>query len=323
VPVQPNVLTPAGDPVRFHNLDGSGPPALDAVLRWAALDRVTGRRHRDTRPFTTPRVENDGAALRANTTAPLLCWVGHATWVVQLAGVNLLVDPVWCPSLGGLVRRNVAPGVALEALPRLDAVLVTHNHRDHLDAWTMKRLSGLGVGVVVVPAGLGPTVRPWVRSNVVELGWWETYRLGPVTVTFVPAQHWSRRSLADTNRSAWGGYVVEGGGRRVHHLGDSALFPGFREIARRVGSPDVALVPVGAYEPGWFMRRQHLSPEDAVQAGLDLGAGRIVAMHWGTFQLSDEWLGEPPQRFLQAGQGDARVVERLTVVPVGGVVTLA
>ncbi|MEW5850480.1 MAG: MBL fold metallo-hydrolase [Myxococcota bacterium] len=306
--------------MRFRNMDGSGPHDLGAVFRWAFVDRVSGKRAPDRRQFTTPRVANDGAGLRANTHDAAVCWVGHATWVMQLCGVNLVVDPIWAKAIGGVVKRLSEPGVALGDLPRIDVVLVTHNHRDHMDAPSLRHLATTtGMPIAIVPLGLIPAMKALGYTRVVELGWWESTTVGSVKVTLVPSQHWSRRGLNDTNETLWGGFVVEGGGKRVYHSGDTAYFNGFSEIARRVGAPDVALLPIGAYEPEWFMRRQHMNPEDALRAGLDMDARRILAMHWGTYQLTDEWLGEPPEKLLVLAGKDPQVLERTRVVPLGHV----
>ncbi|HET9752789.1 MAG TPA: MBL fold metallo-hydrolase, partial [Myxococcales bacterium] len=132
--------------------------------------------------------------------------------------------------------------------------------------------------------------------NVVELGWWEEHREGGLSIAFVPSQHWSQRGPFDRNRSLWGGFVIEGSRSRLYHAGDTAWFAGFREIGERFPGLDAALLPIGAYDPGWFMETQHMNPEQAVQGFLDLRARRLVAMHWGTFKLTDEPLNEPPQR---------------------------
>jgi L-ascorbate metabolism protein UlaG (beta-lactamase superfamily) len=293
--------------VKYKNLDGSTPHTLGNVVKWVM------NRKRDTRAFVTPRVENDGAALRQNSSEPWLTWIGHATWLVQLGGKNVLIDPIWAKAISGVIPRKSDPGVRIEDLPRIDAVLVSHNHRDHMDAPTLKRFTS---AEAIVPLGLAPAMKKIGYTRVVELDWWQSHALGDVTVHFVPSQHWSRRGLNDSNDTLWGGFVIAGGGKKVYHSGDTAYFDGFKTIGERLGPIDIALLPIGAYEPEWFMRKQHMNPEDALHAFRDLRAGRMLAMHWGTYQLTDEWLGEPPlalQRLL-TGAADA---SRVQVVRIG------
>jgi L-ascorbate metabolism protein UlaG (beta-lactamase superfamily) len=214
--------------------------------------------------------------------------------------------------VGGFVKRNVPAPLAPKDLPHVDAALVSHSHYDHLDVATLK-----GVGAPVV-AGLGlARVLRGEGLAAAELGWWQTARIGDVTVTFVPAQHWSRRAIADTNRTLWGGFVVEGPSGAVYHSGDTGWFDGFAEIGRRFPAIDAALLPIGAYDPAWFMSPQHLNPEEALAAFRALGARTFFAMHWGTFKLTDEPLDEPPQR-LEAERARLGVApSRVRVLAVG------
>jgi L-ascorbate metabolism protein UlaG (beta-lactamase superfamily) len=298
---------------RFTNLDGSRPHGLATVARWAVWDRLTGKRRASPDRAPIPSVPPD-LALLATPPPPgepaRVTWLGHATFLVQLDGVSLLTDPALMPSIVGGIRRNVPPGVPIERLPPIDAALVSHGHFDHLDLPTLRRLRGrasalpappaprrAGVRGVPVVAGLGQE-RFFRRRGLVatELGWWSSTYVGGVRVTFVPAQHWSRRGLLDTNRTLWGGFVVEGSRATVYHAGDTAWFDGFAAIGARFSHLDAALLPIGAYDPPWFMGTQHLDPEQALRAFVALGARTFVAMHWGTFKLADEPLDEPPGR---------------------------
>lgn len=298
---------------RFVNLDGSGPKGLGAVLKWSVLDRLTGKRRSAPDRAPVPAVAPDLARL-AVPPAPgegaRVTWLGHASFLVQLDGVSLLVDPVLGEKVV-TVRRNVPPGLTAEQLPHIDAALVSHGHYDHLDLPTLTR-----VGAVVY-AGLGQR-RLLEKAGLacVELGWWQTARVGPVEVTFVPAQHWSRRGLGDTNRALWGGFVVKGSSATVYHAGDTGWFGGFTEIGARFHI-DAALLPIGAYDPAWFMSPQHLNPEEALRAFGDLGAATFVAMHWGTFKLSDEPLDEPPRRLEAERARLGLPPERVRVLAVG------
>ena len=279
---------------RFVNLDGSGPHPSSSVFKWAVVDRVLGRRRPYTGSARAPSVAADVEGLKHPPAAGegvRLTWIGHASWLVQLDGVSLLIDPVLSTSIGPGVRRRVPPALDVTQLPHIDAQLVTHNHRDHLDLPSLRRvqrpvIAGLGLDRFFSSNGLACS----------ELDWWKATKVGDVTVRFVPSQHWSRRGLNDANETLWGGFVIEGSSARVYHSGDTAYFDGFSEIGRRSGVIDAALLPIGAYDPQWFMQKQHMNPEEAVRAFGDLGAREFVAMHWGTFQLTDEPLDEPPAR---------------------------
>ncbi len=281
-------------PPRFVNLDGSGPPLFERIIKWAITDNLAGRRRRSPRRAEIPTVRTDPDALATppRTGEPArLTWLGHSSWLAQLDGVSLLIDPVLSDTIPVFTRRNVPPALRAPQLPRIDASLVSHNHYDHLDMPTHRQvraraIAGKGMGALFAAEG--------IRCD--ELGWWDAVEVGPVKVTFVPAQHWSRRSLFDTNATLWGGFVIEGSTARLYHTGDTAYFDGFAEIGRRFPGIDAAMIPIGAYDPGWFMEHQHMNPEQAVQSFVDLGARAVLAMHWGTFKLTDEPLDEPPLR---------------------------
>lgn len=251
-----------------------------------------------SRRGATPVVPFDPEALERN---PAVTWIGHATFYVRLDGAAFLTDPVYSERASPLSfagpRRLVPPGVPLDALPRLDFALLSHDHYDHADRPTLRRLAERGVPFVV-PTGVGELVREAGGRVAAELGWWQDARVAGVSVTCVPARHFSGRGFADRNRRLWGGFVVAGERRRFYHSGDTALFDGFSEIGRRAGPIDLACLPIGAYEPRAIMGPIHLNPEEAVRAALDLDARAAVGMHFGTFDLSDEPLDEPPRRFL-------------------------
>jgi N-acyl-phosphatidylethanolamine-hydrolysing phospholipase D len=249
------------------------------------------------RPGAAARAAFDPAALALD---PSATWIGHATVLVRLDGASFLTDPVFSGRVGPLglagPPRLVAPGVPLADLPRIDFALVSHDHYDHADLPTVRALAARGVRVVV-PRGLGSLVRA-AGAEAVELAWWDSAEIAGVRVHCVPAQHFSGRGVFDRNRRLWAGFVVEGRSRRFYHAGDTGYFAGLAEIGRRLGHPDLAAVPIGAYEPRAVMRHVHLTPEEAVQAALDVGAVKVLGMHWGTFDLADEPLDEPPRRFL-------------------------
>jgi len=312
---------PASVRYRFVNLDGSEPHAFSSVFKWAVMDRMLGRRRNDGLGEPAPRVVADLDALRdppAVGEPARLTWIGHASWLVQLDGVSLLLDPIFSESLGPGVNRFVPPGVTVAELPPIRAQLVTHNHRDHLDVPSLQ-----AVGAPVV-AGLG--LAPFFSKlglSCTELDWWTETKVGAVTVRFVPSQHWSRRGLNDANATLWGGFVIEGSTARLYHSGDTAYFDGFAEIARRCGSIDAALLPIGAYDPAWFMSKQHMNPEEATRAFTDLGARQFVAMHWGTFKLTDEPLDEPTARLRAEWQRLGKDPALCHVLPVGASLQIA
>ncbi len=298
---------------RFANLDGSYvSKGLGEVLRWKL-----GTNPPATADLPTPFVDNDGV-LVATASRPGLTFIGHATYLIQLGGLSMLVDPIYAERLA-IVKRFAPPGLAMSALPKIDVVLVTHNHRDHMDAATLESLTARWPALTfVVPKGLGAWFDKRKLGRVVELGWWEHHDpSSDVRVTFVPSQHWSQRGPFDRNESLWGGYVVEGGGHRVYHSGDTAYFEGFHDIKERVGRIDAAMLPIGAYEPRWFMKPQHMNPEDAARAFVDLGATRLVAMHWGTFKLTDEPMHEPPRFLREIARAEKIEDERIVIPAIG------
>lgn len=309
-------------PHRYANADPAHRPhGARAILRWAFWDRLTGRRRPQPPGPPAPRVDPDLDLIGGSSPLPRLAWIGHASFLGCLGGASFLIDPVFSSRVGGLYRRHGEPGLDPEQLPQLAAVLVTHNHYDHLDA---PSLAAVAAEVpVVVPAGVGGWMKRRGRRQVVELEWWQSVSLGGLDITFVPARHWSKRGVADTNASWWGGYVVGAGGGAVYHAGDTASFEGFTEIGRRCGPLTAAMLPIGGYEPAWFMEQQHLNPEQAGEAFLELGARILVPMHWGAFQLTDEPLCEPRGRIERwwRAQPDLRG-RRLEVLAVGETLTL-
>lgn len=307
---------------RFSNLDPRHRfHDARAILRWGVWDRLTGRRRVRPAGPPAPWVEPDAGRVRHPGDRPQLTWGGHATFLASLAGRSVVVDPVFSDRVARFVPRHGRAGLSAGLLPPLSAVLVSHNHYDHLD-----RPSLLGIDSrvpAIVPRGLARWFRRWNRRPVVELDWWGSVEIDALTITLVPSRHWSRRWVADLNRTHWGGFVVEGGGIGVYHAGDSALFDGFGEIGRRFPGLAAALLPIGAYEPVWFMGRQHMTPEQAGEAFLRLGAARLVPMHWGAFQLTDEPVSEPIGRLREWWRrhrpGDGR---RLVEMAVGQTVEL-
>jgi L-ascorbate metabolism protein UlaG (beta-lactamase superfamily) len=280
---------------RYHNADPDHRPhGPGEILRWGVIDRLLGRRRISPPGPPAPRITPDLSMIHSETTSPWLTWLGHASFICGLNGRRFLIDPVFSDHAGWVVRRHVPPALDPGDLPSLSAIVVTHNHYDHLDEAAMRTLPAHIP--VVVPLGLGRWMRRTGRERVIELGWWQSAEVDGLEITLVPARHWSRRGIFDTNRSLWGGYVVASNGHSVYHSGDTGWFDGFEEIASRFPGLGAAMLPIGGYEPAWFMEQQHLNPEQAGRAFVELEATHLVPMHWGTFQLTDEPLCAPPNR---------------------------
>jgi N-acyl-phosphatidylethanolamine-hydrolysing phospholipase D len=288
------------------------PKGLGALLRWRADALRDGLPKPPQTP--TPVVAADLAYLRTNAAAglamePAITWIGHATMLVQAGAMNILTDPMFSQRASPLAfigpKRHVDPGIALAELPRIDVVLISHNHYDHLDDASVRALAAQpgGSPLFIVPLGLKAWFAQRDISRVVELDWWQSHTVGALEVVLTPVQHWSGRGLTDRMATLWGGYALFAPDFHVFFAGDTAYSPDFAEIRARFaarqtpadgGGFDVALLPIGAYEPRWFMKAQHVDPAEAVQIHLDLQAKQSIGMHWGTFELSDESLDRPP-----------------------------
>jgi N-acyl-phosphatidylethanolamine-hydrolysing phospholipase D len=289
-------------------------PVAEQVKTSADILRWQRERSRSELPPTPEAnalpVVHDG--LRSLGDADGAVWVGHATAFLRLGGFNVLTDPVFSDRVSPVQwagpRRIQPPGLRIADLPRLDAVLITHDHYDHLDRTSVRALArgSQADATWFAPLGHGEWLRRQGVRRVVELDWWETSGIpGPggrrLLVTCTPAQHWTRRDPFSSNRRLWGGFAVRArgpaGSRAAFFAGDSGYFEGFREIGRVLGPFDLSLIPVGAYEPRWFMRFAHMNPEEAVETYRDLGGvGLMLPIHWGTFRLTDEDPLEPPVR---------------------------
>lgn len=256
-------------------------------------------------------------------------FVNHGTFLIQLEGLNILTDPVWSERTSPISwigpKRVRAPGIDFDQLPHIDLVLISHNHYDHFDLPTLKRLNRKFSPKVVVPIGDRALASAAGCKDIVEMDWWETLEIKPgTTVAFAPAQHQANRGVFDRQHSLWGSYMVTAGERRIYFGGDSGYSAHFSEIRKRLGPPDVALIGIGAYEPNWFMKVIHMNPAEAVVAHRDLGARQSIGMHFGTFQLSGEAIdqpqadlktalnaeGVPESEFIVLNEGETRVYRR-------------
>ena len=309
------------------------PRGIGALLKWRSDAARAGLPKPPQQE--TPRVATDLAFVRANAVAgaamvPAVTWIGHASTLIQAGGSNILTDPIFSERASPLgfigPKRHLAPGLALAELPHIDAVVVSHNHYDHLDAASVKALAAQpgGPPLFIVPLG----VKAWLAgsgiANAVELDWWQAARVGSVEIVFTPVQHWSGRSLTDRMETLWGGYAIFAPNFQVFFTGDTAYSKDFADIHARFAARhgagrgfDLALIPIGAYEPRWFMSEQHVDPAEAVRIHQDLAAERSIGIHWGTFQLTDESLDEPPQALTRAVRGASLRDGAFTVLAIG------
>jgi L-ascorbate metabolism protein UlaG (beta-lactamase superfamily) len=285
-------------PANFDDRLTNALPSTRDVLR---MLRENGPRHATLADAARIPVDRQRVLARAAAGRTLVTWVGHATYVIRIGGLTLLTDPVFSRHIPGVRPRLTPAGVDWDALGPINAVLISHNHYDHLDAPTIRRLPR--TTPLLVPANLAWWFRRRGFRDVTDLDWWESREIapgtggGPVRFDFVPAHHWSRRTLTDTNKSLWGGWMITAAdGTRIYFAGDTGYGHWFSAIGERYPDIDLALLPVGAYEPAWFMQPMHLNPEEAVRACGEVGARRMAPMHWGAFVLSSEPIMEPLER---------------------------
>jgi N-acyl-phosphatidylethanolamine-hydrolysing phospholipase D len=286
----------------FRNLDGS--------YQYSMLQRANRLMRRvlfesfPSRGRTPAVLRNDGAELRANGTTPTVTWVGHSTLLVQLDGVNILTDPHWgdraSPVAFAGPHRLVPPGMRFEDLPPIHAVVISHDHYDHLDAETVMRLERVHHPRFFVPLGLKEWLGDHGVRDVVEMDWWDSAKFHGLTFVCTPAQHSSGRTLRDQNLRLWSSWVVTGASKRFFFAGDTGYTPMLREIGARLGPFDLAAIPIGGYSAYESRHPNHVNPEEAVQLFEEVGGRLMVPIHFGTFDLNREPFAEPPKRAMQA-----------------------
>jgi L-ascorbate metabolism protein UlaG (beta-lactamase superfamily) len=293
------------DGKHFYNPDAPQARGFGDVFRWKLTSRAerSPRFVSDVEQSIPPRRVESG--LRVTL-------VNHSTVLLQHKGRNILTDPIWSERASPVAwagpRRRRIPGVSWEHVPPIDVVLLSHNHYDHLDLATLRRLGARGDSIFVVPIGVAGLLRSENIGPVHELDWGESLQAACGTVHCVPALHFSGRRLFDINRTLWCGYVIECEERLIYFAGDTAFGSHFAQIREKLGSPDVALLPIGAYQPRWFMSPVHMGPDEAVKAHKILAAGTSIAIHHGTFQLADDGIDTPRKELLACAEHEPFLV---------------
>lgn len=311
------------DGARFYNptLPGTSGPGFADVFKMVLQGRTKW-------PSSVPNEGVPRIYERLGAGDIAVTFVNHATFLFQIEGLNILTDPIWSNRAGpsnmiGPARVRL-PGVKFDDLSRIDLVLISHNHYDHLDLETLKRLHQKFAPRVLVPLGNRTLVEATGIRDVREVDWWESVTMPGVTITFAPTQHFSARGLFDRQKSLWGSYMIQDEKRQIYFGGDAAYSTHYAEIGKRLGSPDISLLGIGSYEPRFFMQPMHMNPAEAVQAHEDLGSKQSIAMHFGTFQMSSEGIdqplrdlktalfkkGIPQERFVALHEGETRIYRR-------------
>ncbi len=283
------------------------------LLRWKFFYRNPYADARRRAP-EVPVLPNDGRYLAQAETSASITWVGHCTFAVKESRDTFLTDPHFGPR-ALWPRRYQPPGLPIESVPANAFAVISHNHYDHLDAWTVGRLPKTVTWFV--PMGLGEWIRRAGGGQVMEMDWWQSRRHGKWKVTCLPAQHWSNRLDMERNATLWCSWLIESDKRKIYCGGDSGFFHGFAEFGRRFGPIDLALLPIGAYHPRWMMRYAHMNPAEAYRAFRDLKARWMVPMHWGTFDLTDEPVDEPPRALRRAVGGAGGNMNDIKLMAIG------
>ena len=276
-------------------------------LKWSLVERRRNPGPPDPDPGIFARADPAFAVPRASPDQFTVTWVGHSSFLIQLGGLNVLMDPMWSERASPVQfvgpRRWVPPGIEFDRLPPIDVVVQSHDHYDHLDSNTISRIAERYPAIVwYAPLGVAAFLKQRGAREIKELDWWQESSIGGLQLACVPAQHFSGRSLGRRNGTLWAGWTLRSASHSMFFAGDTALHPDFHAIAARHGPFDLAILPIGAYEPRWFMGAVHMNPEDCIDAFAQLSSGqngrrlRVAAAHWGTFKLTDEPMDEPPTK---------------------------
>lgn len=276
----------------FYNQTGVKPGGFSELLKW----QMGPGKEKWPDQTDTPIIFNVPAS--SSLDKMIVTFVSHSTFLIQVDGFNILTDPHWneraSPFSFAGPRRVYPPAILFENLPKIDIVLISHNHYDHMDAETIAKLEKKFSPHFIVPLENLDKMKSFGASNVTQIDWWESINVSPdFKITLAPAQHWSSRTPFDRNQALWGSFFIESKKEKIYFAGDTGYGPHFKEIQKKLGSPTLAFLPIGAYAPRWFMKDLHLNPEDAVLAHLDLNSNFSLGMHFGTFQLSDEAIDTP------------------------------
>ncbi len=303
------------DGQRFFNPKGAAPRGFRDLLKW----QFNGQRAR-----WPQAVPSNSAKPAAQVQDMTITMIGHATLLIQTAGVNILTDPVWSHRASPLSfagpKRVAPPGIAFENLPKIDAVLLSHNHYDHLDLATLTSLHQSHAPQIITPLGNDRVIHASLpKAKVTTRDWGQTTRHGPLTVHFEPCHHWSARGARDRSMALWAAFVIEGPSGKILHIGDTGFDQGrpYQDLPAKHGEIRAAILPIGAYEPRWFMRDQHQNPEEAARGFLLSGAKHAIGHHWGTFQLTDEPREAPLTALAEALKNHGIPETRFRALPPG------
>ena len=282
----------------YKNTNGvASDKSFGDMLKWIRSDVVP--------EITKIEISSDWEEINLSEDDNYAVWIGHSTFLIKKNGVTILTDPIFSKRASPFrnigPKRLIPPAIPLNKIPKIDVITVSHNHYDHLDIRSLKKISkNHPDAIFLVPAGDEKLLQRKRIKNVYNFNWWESIEHKEFVFTFTPVQHWSKRSLFDRNKSLWGGWYIKNKDYSIYHAGDTGYSKDFIDTRLKLGAPKYAFIPIGAYDPEWFMAESHVNPEDAVKIMLDLEAEKAFGMHWATFTLTDEDTIEPKERLKKA-----------------------